>query len=125
MNRSVGVTLSAVIVIFGSVLALLAGAMVLFASSSDLPVPENQVHFMKYFMIFLALVFFAAGTWRITPGMGLMRLRGSSRISILVFSALLLFPSIPGFLMFLVRPFPPPGTYPSPELRANVLTASR
>ena len=125
MNRSVGVTLSAVIVIFGSVLALLAGAMVLFASSSDLPVPENQVHFMKYFMIFLAMVLFAAGAWGITSGMGLMRLRGSSRISILVFSALLLLLCIPGFLMFLVMPFPPPGTSPSPELPANVLMATR
>jgi len=42
MNRSVGVTVSAVVVIFGSVLTLLAGMMMLFASSGGIPVPENQ-----------------------------------------------------------------------------------
>jgi hypothetical protein len=125
MNRSVGVTVSAVVVIFGSVLTLLAGMMMLFASSGGIPVPENQVHFMKYFMIFLALVLFALGAWGITSGMGLMRLRAASRISMLVFSALLLLLCIPGFLMFLVMPFPPPGTAPSPELPTNLLAATR
>jgi hypothetical protein len=43
----------------------------------------------------------------------------------LVFSALLLLLCIPGFLMFLVMPFPPPGTAPSPELPANLLAATR
>jgi len=43
----------------------------------------------------------------------------------LVFSALLLLLCIPGFLMFLVMPFPPPGTSPSPELPANLLAATR
>lgn len=125
MNRSVGVTVSAIVVIFGSVLALLAGLMTLFASSSDLPVPENQVHFLKYFMVLVALLLFAAGAWGIASGMGLLRLRESSRISMLVFSALMLLLCIPGFLMFLVMPFPPPGTSPSPQLPENVLTATR
>jgi len=125
VNRSVGVTVSAVVVIFGSVLTLLAGVMMLFASSSDLPVPENQAHFLKYFMVFMALVLFAAGAWGIASGMGLMRLRESSRISMLVFSALLLLLCIPGLLMFLMMPFPPPGTTPSPELTKDMLAAMR
>ena len=125
MNRSVGVTVTAVIVLFGSGLTLLAGVMMLFASSSDLPIPENQVHFLKYFMVFLALVLFAAAAWGIASGTGLMRLREWSRISMLVFSALLLFVCIPGLLMFLFMPFPPPGTAPSPELTKEMLGATR
>ena len=125
MNRSVGVTVTAVIVLFGSGLTLLAGVMMLFASSSDLPIPENQVHFLKYFMVFLALVLFAAAAWGIASGTGLMRLREWSRISMLVFSALLLFVCIPGFLMFLFMPFPPPGTAPSPEMTKEMLAATR
>jgi hypothetical protein len=125
MNRSVGVTVTAVIVLFGSGLTLLAGVMMLFASSSDLPIPENQVHFLKYFMVFLALVLFAAAAWGIASGTGLMRLREWSRISMLVFSALLLFVCIPGLLMFLFMPFPPPGTTPSPEMTKEMLAATR
>ncbi|MGA2846925.1 MAG: hypothetical protein ABSF68_16050 [Candidatus Acidiferrales bacterium] len=125
MNRSVGVTVTAVIVLFGSGLTLLAGVMMLFASSSDLPIPENQVHFLKYFMVFLAVVLFAAAAWGIASGTGLMRLREWSRISMLVFSALLLFVCIPGLLMFLFMPFPPPGTAPSPELTKEMLGATR
>jgi len=125
MNRSVGVTVSAVVVLLGSGLTLLAGVMMLFASSSDLPIPENQVHFLKYFMVFLALVLFAAAAWGIASGTGLMRLREWSRISMLVFSALLLFVCIPGLLMFLFMPFPPPGTAPSPELTKEMLAATR
>jgi hypothetical protein len=125
MNRSVGVTVTAVVVLFGSGLTLLAGVMMLFASSSDLPIPENQVHFLKYFMVFLALVLFAAAAWGIASGTGLMRLREWSRISMLVFSALLLFVCIPGLLMFLFMPFPPPGTAPSPELTKEMLAATR
>ena len=125
MNRSVGVTVTAVIVLFGSGLTLLAGVMMLFASSSDLPIPENQVHFLKYFMVFLALVLFAAAAWGIASGTGLMRLREWSRISMLVFSALLLFVCIPGLLMFLFMPFPPAGTAPSPEMTKEMLAATR
>jgi hypothetical protein len=99
--------------------------MMLFASSSDLPIPENQVHFLKYFMVFLALVLFAAAAWGIASGTGLMRLREWSRISMLVFSALLLFVCIPGLLMFLFMPFPPPGTAPSPEMTKEMLAATR
>jgi hypothetical protein len=43
----------------------------------------------------------------------------------LVFSALLLFVCIPGLLMFLFMPFPPPGTAPSPELTKEMLGATR
>jgi hypothetical protein len=125
VNRSVGVTVSAVLAILGGILTLLAGVMLLFGLSSGVPIPENQVHFLKYFMVFTALFLFAAGAWSIATGMGLMRLREWSRISVLVFSALLLLVCVPGLLMFLAMPFPPPGTAPTPELTENVLKATR
>jgi hypothetical protein len=125
MNRSVGVTVSAIAVMLGSGLALLMGVMMLFASSGGVPVPENQAHFMKYFMILTAVLFFAAGGWGISTGMGLLRVREWSRISMLVFSALMLFICIPGLLMFLTMPFPPPGTAPSPQLTKNMLMGTK
>jgi hypothetical protein len=125
MNRSVGVTISAIAVMLGSGLALLMGVLMLFASSGGIPVPENQAHFMKYFMILTAVLFFSAGAWGVSTGMGLLRAREWSRISILVFSALMLFICIPGLLMFLTMPFPPPGTAPSPQLTKNVLMGTK
>jgi hypothetical protein len=125
MNRSVGVTISAIAVMLGSGLALLMGVMMLVASSGGIPVPENQAHFMKYFMILTAVLFFAAGAWGISTGMGLLRIREWSRISMLVFSALMLFICIPGLLMFLSMPFPPPGTAPSPQLTKNMLMGTK
>ena len=56
MNRSVGVTISAIVVMLGSGLALLMGVLMLFASSAGIPVPENQAQFMKYFMILAAVL---------------------------------------------------------------------
>src|ERR1700722_1934497 len=125
MNRSAGVTISAIAVMLGSGLALLMGMMMLIASSGGIPVPENQAQFMKYFMILMAVVFFSAGAWGISTGMGLLRVREWSRISMLVFSALMLFICIPGLLMFLTMPFPPPGTAPSPQLTKNVLMGTK
>jgi|ERR1700728_857701 len=125
MNRSAGVTISAVVVLLGSGISLLTGLMMLFASTSGVSVPENQAQFFKYFMVFAAVLFFAAGAWGISTGMALLRLREWSRVSMMVFSALLVFLCIPGLLMFLMMPFPPPGTVPSPQLTPSLLTGMR
>src|ERR1700730_4976249 len=125
MNRSVGVKISAIAVMLGSGLALLMGVMMLIASSGGIPVPENQAQFMKYFMILAAVLFFAAGAWGISTGMGLLRVREWSRVSMIAFSALLLFICIPGLFIFLMMPFPPPGTVPNPQLTKNMLMGMR
>jgi hypothetical protein len=125
MNRSAGVTISAVVVLLGSGISLLTGLMMLFASASGVSVPENQAQFFKYFMVFAAVLFFAAGAWGVSTGLALLRLREWSRVSIIVFSALLLFLCIPGLLMFLMMPFPPPGTVPSPQLTPSLLMGMR
>lgn len=97
----------------------------LFALSSGVPIPENQLHFVKYFMVVMGLFLFVAGVWGIATGMSLMRLREWSRISMLVFSALVLVVCVPGVLIFLLMPFPPPGTATSPELTAKILATTR
>jgi hypothetical protein len=125
MNRSAGVTISAIVVLLGSGLALLTGVMMLFASTSGVSVPQNQVQFFKYFMMITAVLFFAAGAWGISTGMALLHLREWSRVSMMVFGALLLFLCIPGLLMFLMVPFPPPGTAVSPQLTPNLLMGMR
>ena len=125
MNRSAGVTISAVVVLLGSGLVLLTGVMMLFASTSGVSVPQNQVRFFKYFMMITAVLLFAAGAWGISTGMALLRLREWSRVSMMVFGALLVFLSIPGLLMFLMVPFPPPGTAVSPQLTPSLLTGMR
>jgi hypothetical protein len=125
MNRSGGVTISAIVVLLGSGLALLTGVMMLFASTSGVSVPQNQVQFFKYFMMITAVLFFAAGAWGISTGMALLRLREWSRISMMVFGALLILVCLPGLLMFLMVPFPPPGTPVNPQLTPNILTGMR
>jgi hypothetical protein len=57
--------------------------------------------------------------------MALLHLREWSRVSMMVFGALLLFLCIPGLLMFLMVPFPPPGTAVSPQLTPNLLMGMR
>ena len=125
MNRSAGITISAVIALLGSGLAVLTGFLMLFASTSGISVPENQAQFFKYFMVFTALLFFGAGAWGISTGSALLRLREWSRVSMIAFSALLLFICIPGLFIFLMMPFPPPGTVPNPQLTKNILMAMR
>jgi len=101
------------------------GFMMLFASTSGVSVPQNQAQFFKYFMMIAAVVLFAAGAWGISTGMALLRLREWSRVSMMVFSTLLIFLCIPGLLMFLMVPFPPPGTAVNPQLTPNILTGMR
>jgi hypothetical protein len=125
MNRSAGVTISAVVVLLGSGLVLLTGVMMLFASTNGVSVPQNQVQFFKYFMMITAVLLFAAGAWGLSTGMALLRLREWSRVSMMVFGALLVFLSIPGLLMFLMVPFPPPGTAVSPQLTPSLLMGMR
>lgn len=125
MNRSAGVTISAVVVLLGSVLALLMGVMMLFASIGGVSVPQNQAQFFKYVMMITAVLFIAAGAWGLATGRALLGLREWSRVSIMVFSAFLLLICIPGLVMFLMVPFPPPGTVVNPQLTPGLLTGMR
>jgi hypothetical protein len=98
MRRSAGVTACAVIVILGSAILLLIALLGLLGMAVR-PVPDGQAHFIKAFIwIAFALEFGGAGLG-IATGVGLLRLKEWARISLLVFSGLLLFMGNSGLLM--------------------------
>ncbi len=113
MKRSTGVTLSAVLVFFGSAMALLVGfflvAALKFAPHGSIPTP-----FLRGTLIFDGALDIAFVAWGIASGIGLIRLRQWARMSMLVFSGIMIvFCLIPMVIIPFV-PLPPQSdTLPS------------
>jgi hypothetical protein len=113
MKRSTGVTLSVVLVFFGSAMALLAGlfagAALKFAPHRSIPTP-----FLRGALIFDGALDVAFVAWGIASGIGLIRLRQWARMSMLVFSGIMIvFCLIPMVIIPFV-PLPPQSdTLPS------------
>jgi hypothetical protein len=113
MRRPAGVTIAAVAVFIGSALTLLAAGLMIFvfavmpATDSTPAVTRGAGLIMSIFMLGLA-------GWGIASGINLLQLREWARISMIVFSALLLVMAVPGLLMMLVirLPNPPASAYP-------------
>ena len=111
----IGVRASAIIAILGSAATLLfAGLMLLMAfvpqsvSAPPTPIP------LKPLGITMAAFFLAVSAWGFSTGIGIILRRRWSRISILVFAAILAFMSASGLLMAFVMPIPaPPGADPA------------
>jgi hypothetical protein len=126
MNRSAGVTISAVIVFIGSAFTLLSA---LFMSLSFIMAITQEaqlnVPFMKYFMVFLAVFMLGLAAWGIASGVGLLKLREWARISMLIFSGLLILLCLPSVLLFLVMPFPGPPNVPDPALAKHMFVVMR
>lgn len=120
MRRSFGVTFSAVIVFLGCAFALLCCGFVVVGLVMMKVAPTEQVQSLPRFAyVFEGIgVVFLLGCagWGIASGVGLLQLRPWSRISMLIFSGLLLFITIPGMLMFL---FMPDSLFAAPGLPAN------
>jgi hypothetical protein len=102
MARSGGVTFSAVVVLIGSSLTILFGALMALAilwtpnagQAANLPIP------IGYVVTAEAIVFFGFGGWGIASGVGLIKLRQWSRVSMMIYGAILLFFSvIPGIVL--------------------------
>jgi len=126
MRRSIGVTVIAVLSLLGSLFALLMGAFVaalpFFSSkfgSKDSPFSPG---FFKLMMLLAALMYLLPAIWGIATSVGLFRLKEWARISIIVFSVLLILMSGFSALMFLVVPFPPPQNQ---AVDANVASGVR
>jgi hypothetical protein len=107
MMRPAGVTIAAVAVFIGSGLTLLLGALMIFAFAV-LPAPDSTPGFTRAAGLIMAIFMLGLAAWGIAAGMNLLQLREWSRISMIVFSALLLVMAVPGLLMMLVMPLPPP-----------------
>ncbi len=108
MKRPAGVTISAVIVFIGSGLTLLSAAFMLLGfavmPADNLPAFTRDAGFvMAIFMLGIA-------AWGVATGVNLLQLREWARISMIVFSGLVLVMALPGLLMMLVMPLPTPPT---------------
>lgn len=66
-------------------------------------------------------LFVVLSIWGIATGIALLNLRGWARISMIVFSALLIFFCLPGVLMMLFIPLPVPQGMPNQELMQHYM----
>lgn len=124
MKPSGGVMFSAIVVLVGCAILLLSGGLAM-VGLAIAPVPEAQAPFLRYAGALGAVLLAGAAAWGIASGVGLLRLREWARVSMIVFSALLLLMSIPGCLIFVSMPFPVPSNADDPELMRHAMSAMR
>jgi len=123
MRRSIGVTVIAVLSLLGSLFMLLMAALMVLLPflSSKVESKESPFSpgFFKLMMLLAALMYLLPAIWGIVTSIGLLRLKEWARISIIVFSVLLILMSGFSALMFLVIPMPLPPNQPA---AANVMS---
>jgi hypothetical protein len=115
MPRSAGITISAVVVFFGSALTILSGALMMLASvvishSERADLPAN----VRYVLIIETILFVVFGGWGVATGVGLINTKQWARISMFVFAAFLAFVSIPtaALMAFIKFPVPDDPNFP-------------
>lgn len=123
MKRSAGVTISAVIVLLGCGITLVSSAFM--ALDLARRASQGTPQFSKAAGVFLVLFILALAIWGMATAISLLHLREWARISMLVFSGLLLVISLPGIVMMLLVPFPAPPGVADPELMRRVIAATR
>lgn len=124
MKRSAGVTASAVIVLIGSSAGLLVACVTVIATivvSREGAAPPLVGHMM----LFGVALEVGLALWGIASGIGLLRLREWARISVLVFSGLLLLICLPGVIFVFTMPFPLAPNVDDPELYRQMLLEMR
>ena len=115
MRRSVGVMVIAILALIGSAGAIGIGALALLgivAGSAAQPKDySGSPVFFRAIMLMIPLIYILPGVWGIVTGIGLLQLKNWARISIIIFSVLLLaFGLMTGLgssVFFLANP--PPG----------------
>jgi uncharacterized membrane protein YvlD (DUF360 family) len=112
MKRPAGVTISAVIVFIGSGLTLLSAALMVLAFAV-LPAADSTPAFTRGAGLIMSIFMLGLAGWGIATAVNLLQLREWARISMIVFSGLLLAMAVPGLLMMLVIPLPTP---PAPAM---------
>lgn len=109
MKRSIGITLSAVASILGSLLMLALSGLTVFTGITQRAEPAMDST-ARLGVLFSSLFTLAFATWGIVTAVGLFRLRPWARWSILIFSALLAVIAGFGGLAFLLMPLPSPAS---------------
>lgn len=123
MKRSAGVTASAVIVFVGSSLMLFAIATTLLGLF--LGGRELQPVAIRYMMLIVVVIEIGFAAWGFASGVGLLRLREWARISMLVFSGILILMSLPGIFVIFVIPLATPPNVDDPEMFRHIMLATR
>jgi|HubBroStandDraft_1064217.scaffolds.fasta_scaffold02785_4 uncharacterized membrane protein YvlD (DUF360 family) len=113
MKRPAGVTISAVLVFIGSGVALLSAVLMILAFAV-MPAAESTPAFTRGAGLIMSIFMLGFAAWGIVTGINLLHAREWSRISMIVFSGLLLVMGVPGLLMMLVMPLPTPPTTAMP-----------
>jgi hypothetical protein len=113
MKRSVGITVIAVLSLIGSILVLLMGILML-VIMAIVPSPHSAASpfspaVFKVVMLLAAMLYVLPAIWGIATSVGLFRLSNWARISIIVFSVLLVLMSGLTALTTLVIPMPSTG----------------
>jgi hypothetical protein len=124
MPRSVGITISAVVVFVGSAFTILIGAMMVLGSIfvSRLNRVPNIPAGLEYAVIVEAFFFFGFGGWGIATGVGLINTKEWARLSTLVFAAILLVISLSAALLIAFIQLPNSNT---PNLPPNFMVTMR
>ena len=99
MSRSIGVTISAVLVLLGSLFWLLLHLLVLVFQPTEPTLPPA----LRFAGIFATLSMVLSSVWGVPTAIGLFRLKRWARISLLIFAGLLVYTgAITVILMLLV-----------------------
>ena len=134
MERSGGVTVSAVIAMIGSVVSILFGVGVVLigiamSRTPDSPLAGGQAFPLTTVLALEGIVLLGFGVWGIASAVGLLRLRNWARISVIVYAAMLsvicVFSMLPLLLWQFVTPLPLPaqeGVPPGMMTAALVIT---
>jgi hypothetical protein len=105
----IGIRSSAVLTILGSVLVLLAGALMLWGVLVGTPAETATPLPLKAIGVFGGVLLAALAFWGIVTAVGIFRRRGWARVSMVVFAVLLAFMSIGGLLAILFVRMPTVG----------------
>jgi hypothetical protein len=124
MRRPAGVTITAVLDFVGCGLTSFTSFFAVLGFAMQPTMPQTPAY-LKYMQIFTVVLMLGAGAWGISTAVGLLRMRGWSRISQIVFAALLLLVSIPGMLVFLFMPFDELASSGNPQINAHAISTVR
>jgi hypothetical protein len=125
MNRSPAVTVSAVIALIGSILTLLMGILMLVIMVIA-PIPQSAAipaspEFSKVLFAALSLIYILPAIWGIATSIGLFRLKNWARISMIVFSVLLiLMAGFSGLISMLIPTPSSAGTHAPASIMVGV-----